>query len=350
MPPIEERVETPSDNSAALAEISQGLGFNADSNEDTGKGQPGDGGEEGSVVDEGSAEPAPAMKPSGEPDHMSPEAVAAAAAQQVVPPKTWRPEAAAEFAKLPPVVQAEVLKREEDMFRGLEQYRGAATFGQTVHKTLQPYLPILQQYRIDPVQQIAGLMQSHHTLALGTPEQKANLMLRIVKDYGVDLQQLVQLADPNNAPYVDPTVQNLTQTVQTLQSELARQNAQRLEATRATLSSQIDAFAKDSKNVYFGEVANDMAALIEGGVCKTLEEAYEKAVWTNPSTRQREATRIAVEKAEEARKAAAAKAASARKATSANVKSTAKSGSATAPVGSIEDTLRETMEAIKARG
>ena len=347
MPPIEERVETPSDNSAALAEISQGLGFNADSNEDTGDEHAG---EESSTVEEGTAAPVPAVKPSGDADPMAPDAVAAAAAQQIVPPKTWRPEAAAAFAALPPVVQAEVLKREEDMFRGLEQYRGAATFGQTVHKTLQPYLPILQQYRIDPVQQISGLMQSHHTLALGTPDQKVGLMLRLVKDYGVDLNMLMQHADPNNAPYVDPTVQNLTQTVQTLQSELARQNAQRLETTRATLSSQIDAFAKDSKNVYFSEVANDMAALIEGGVCKTLEEAYEKAVWTNPSTRQREATRIAAEKAEEERKAAAAKAASARKATSANVRSTAKSGSATAPVGSIDDTLRETMEAIKARG
>jgi hypothetical protein len=248
------------------------------------------------------------------------------------------------------VVQQEVLKREEDMFRGLESYRTAAGFGQTVHKTLQPYLPILQQYNIDPVQQIAGLMQSHHTLALGTPEQKAGLLLKITKDYGIDLQTLVQMADPNNAPYVDPTVQHLTQTVQTLQSELAKQNQQRLTETRAKLSADIDAFAKDGKNLYFSEVANDMAVLIESGVCKTLPEAYEKAVWSNPSTRQREATRLAAEKAEEDRKAAEARAASVRKATGANVRSTAKSGRATAPVGSIDDTLRETMAAIQARG
>ena len=348
MPSIEERVETPSDNSAALAEISQGLGFNADSNEDTDAGD-GEAQGNGSGSDEAAAPRAAA--PANETDPQSPEAVAAsAAASSTPPPKTWRPEAAAEFAKLPPVVQQEVLKREEDMFRGLEQYREAAGFGQTIHKTLQPYLPILQQYRIDPVQQIAGLMQSHHTLALGTPDQKVGLMLRLVKDYGVDLGMLTQMADPNNAPYTDPAVQSLTQTVQTLQSELARQNAQRATETRAKLSSQIDAFAKDGKNVYFAEVANDMANLIERGVCSTLEEAYEKAVWTNPSTRQREATRIADERLDVERKAAAAKAASARKALGANVRSSAKSGSATAPVGSIDDTLRETMEAIKARG
>ena len=44
-------------------------------------------------------------------------------------PKTWRPEAAAKFATLPPEVQQEVLKREEDIFKGLEGYKADASIG-----------------------------------------------------------------------------------------------------------------------------------------------------------------------------------------------------------------------------
>jgi hypothetical protein len=55
-------------------------------------------------------------------------------------PKTWRPEAAAKFSALPPEVQQEVLKREEDIFKGLEAYKADAGIGKAVKSVLQPYM------------------------------------------------------------------------------------------------------------------------------------------------------------------------------------------------------------------
>ena len=43
------------------------------------------------------------------------------AQDSVAPPKTWRAEAAGMWAQLPPAVQQEVLKREADIFQGIEQ-------------------------------------------------------------------------------------------------------------------------------------------------------------------------------------------------------------------------------------
>ena len=87
-------------------------------------------------------------------------------------PKTWRPEAAAKFATLPPEVQQEVLKREEDIFKGLESYKADASIGKALKGVVQPYLQVFQSQGIDPIQQVSGLMRAHVALATGTPEQK----------------------------------------------------------------------------------------------------------------------------------------------------------------------------------
>ena len=80
------------------------------------------------------------------------EGASAPAASTLQPPKTWRPEAAAKFAALPPEVQQEVLKREEDIFKGLESYKADASIGKALKGVVQPYLQVFQSQGIDPMQ------------------------------------------------------------------------------------------------------------------------------------------------------------------------------------------------------
>lgn len=263
------------------------------------------------------------------------------------PPKTWRKEAAATWAALPPEAKAEILKREEDIFKGIEAYKADAGFGKSLKGVMAPYMPILQQYNIDPVAQVQQLMNAHHTLALGSPQQKAALFQQLARDYQIDLSQLQA---PGEAPYIDPAVKDLQTQLQAVKSQLSSAEQARLNETKQTLEKQIDAFAQDPANAHFNEVANDMAVLLEKGVCKTLPEAYERAVWMNPAVRAKEVARQQAEASKKAADEAATKAAAARKATGANVRTSAKSGSAAAPLGSIDDTLAEALAAIKARG
>jgi hypothetical protein len=349
----EEQGGTAVDIPNALSEISSGLGFNADSNQDAEPVKPEPTTEAVRDATGRFASPAPTTAPAASATTAAPAISAAPTpgpADTTAPPKTWRSEASALYATLPPQVQAEIHKREEDMFRGLEQYKGAANFGSRMHGAMQQFLPLLQQFKIDPAQQVGSLMQAHHTLALGSQPQKIGLMVKMLNDYRIPLDEIIRAVDPANAPYVDPAVANLTSTVQTLQSQLAQQNQQRVAEVTTNLSKQISSFAADPKNVHFNDVASDMTRLIEQGVCGTLEDAYEKAIWMNPIARAKEADKLANQRLEAQRTAAEAAAAAARKATGANVRTTQKRGSATAPVGSIDDTLRETMAVINSRG
>lgn len=108
----------------------------------------------------------------GTPQAKEGEGAAPPTASTLQPPKTWRPEAAAKFATLPPEVQQEILKREEDIFKGLESYKADASIGKALKGVVQPYMHIFQAQGVDPIQQVSGLMRAHVALATGTPRAK----------------------------------------------------------------------------------------------------------------------------------------------------------------------------------
>jgi hypothetical protein len=261
------------------------------------------------------------------------------------PPKTWRKEALDLWGQLPPAVQSEVAKREEDMFRGMEAYKADAAYGKDFRTALQPYMELLQASGINPAQQTAGLMQAHITLATGSPEQKVQFLRQIAADYGVDLAGL----SPDAQPFVDPAVQALQSDLNSVKSILQQTQQREQNARLSEMTQKVNAFAADPKNVYFEEVATDVADLLRTKVCNTLEEAYEKAIWANPTTRAKEIARQTAERDTAARSAAAKRAAEAKKAASAVVQTRAKQSSGTAPVGSMDDTMKEILAEINGR-
>lgn len=322
------------DMASALDQMSEGLGFSTEGAE----------AEAGEPELEISAEDLTAAEAAAG----APEQEAAVGAHPEAPsaPKTWRKEAAELWVQLPPAVQAEVQKREDDMFRGLEAYKADAGFGRSLRGALDPYMPVLQQYGIDPAQQISSLMQAHHTLALGSPQEKQALFTQLAKDYGVDLGAV---ADPAGATFVDPTVQALQSELHSVKSFLSAQARQAQDAKVAEITKQIDAFAADPKNAHFNDVANDMVMLLKSGAVKTLEEAYDKALWANPATRAKELSRQTAEREAKQKREATERAAAAKRASSVVIRPQARRASGTAPTGSLDDTLRETLAEINSR-
>ena len=269
----------------------------------------------------------------------------AAVSPTAAAPRTWRPEAAAQWAALPPDVQAEIHKREEDIFRGIEGYKADAAYGKTMQSVIAPYDAVMKQYNIDPVQQVSGLMQAHYTLALGTPEQKQALFQQLARDYSVDLSPLAE----RDNPYVDPEVLRLRQEMAAIKSETSTYRNERLATQKQAIETEVAQFANDPANVHFKDVVNDMAHLLQTNQAATVKEAYEKAVWTNPAIRAREIDRQQADKVSRAAKEAEVKAAAAKKALGANVRTSAKSGGAAAPLGSMDDTIAATLASINAR-
>jgi hypothetical protein len=323
--------ETGIDMEAAIASIADGLGFAEEG--------------EGEVTSTEATvtEPAVQQEETTPTEPISPEEPATATEADPAP-KTWRPEAAKVWSTLPPEAKAEILKREEDMFKGLEGYKADATIGKAMKEIITPFMPALQQHGIDPAKHIHSLLNAHQVLSLAGPEQKLAVFQRLAQEYGVPMEGI-----SGDTPYIDPQIQALNKTIDDLRSRLDSTDKITADATREKLRQEIDTFASDPKNAYFDEVASDIAHLLQTKVVSTLQEAYEKAIWMNPVVREKEVARLAAEKANLDKAEATKKAEAAKKATAANVKTTPKQGRGTAPLGSMDDTLKETLAAIKSK-
>lgn len=339
---------------AALSEVADGLGFGASEEDNSGSvtessgasvgGGVADGGGDGDAGDGGRPAPVPAgSTATPDPTPGTSTTAPTETPAETPAPRTWRPEAVASWASLPPAVKAEVLKREEDMFKGIEGYKADAKFGQAFKSVIDPHLPLLRQHNINPVAQVKGLMDAHVMLATGSAEQKAALFRKLADDYGVDIGAIPERV------YVDPQVSALQKQTAQLQEKLTGWEAKAVDEARGKIQAEIDSFASDPKHTYFNEVANDMVGMLKSGAAATLKEAYDKAIWLNPATRAKEQSRINSEAAAKAKAEADEKAKAARKATSANTRTSAKAASGTAPLGTMDDTLAETLAQIKAR-
>lgn len=330
------------DMAGAVNDIGSGLGFSSDTpDEPVDNTGTVDGSVDGVSAPSGVADTATGAEGAVTP---SPADTTAPTDTALAAPRTWRPEAAAEWANLPPTVQQEIAKREEDIFKGIEGYKQDATFGRGVQSVIAPYEATLRQYGIDPVQHVGKLMQAHHALALGAPEQKLAFFQQLAQDYGIDLS-----GAGGQQPYVDPEVQALRAELASVKSVTTTIQQERVSQHKAAIESEVSQFAADPANVYFKDVVNDMAHLIKTNQAASVKDAYEKAMWLNPVIRAKEISRQQAEATTKATKDAEAKALAAKRALGANVRSSAKSGSAAAPLGSMDDTLAETLASIKAR-
>lgn len=261
------------------------------------------------------------------------------------PPKTWRPEAASTWAALPEPAKQEILKREADIFKGIEGYRQDATIGKALRNTIDPYVGYLQSRGIPPMEAVRGLMQSHYTLATGTQQQKIELLTSMARSYGVELSAGGALGTAEPPPYIDPAVAGLQKELQAVKSQLSETERYRAEQVRVGIRSEVDTFAQDPAHPHFDEVSNEVAFLLQSGKASTLKDAYEQAIWLNPAVRNKV---ISAQRQTELQETAN-KVAAARTATSANVRTRARSGSTATPSGTIDDTIAATLANIRSR-
>lgn len=266
------------------------------------------------------------------------------AAPVVVPPEVQRlglrKEEAEAFAQASEGVKAAFIRRSEEMHRGLEQFREKAQFGDAMVQAIQPFAQTIQSLGVHPAQAVQKLMAADHSLRYGTPQQKQQMIATIARDYGVDLSQGLP-----EAPYVDPNVSALQQQVQQLTGWI--QQKQQVEEQRQmdTLNSEVQQFASDPANKHFNSVVNEMMGLLQANIVTNLRDAYDRAVYANPATRAQVLAEQQAQ-AEAKRKAdATAKAQEAKRAAAVNV-SRRGSHPAKRPIGSMEDTIRETAERL----
>lgn len=271
-------------------------------------------------------------------DVPSPAAPVAPSEPGVAAPNTWKKEAQDAWVKADPVIKAEVARREADFHRGIEQYKQAATYAQSMERAIQPFAATLQSLNIAPEKAVAELMAADHRLRYGSAQEKTAYFAQLAKNYGVDLAQV-----PNaEQQYIDPTVSALQQQVQQLTGWIQNQSLMGQQQEEATLNSEIATFAADPSHSHFESVRGQMSALIQAGQATSLQDAYEQAVWANPTTRASVLQQQEAAKREDAAK----KAQAAKQAASVNVRSRP-SMPVSQPIGSMDETIRATLRRLQ---
>ena len=215
-------------------------------------------------------------------------AAAAPAAAAVVPkaPDSWSPAAKAQFAALPAEIQAEIARREADVHKGFTKQDEHRNLGKTFEQAVAPYLPMIRSEGSDPIKAVGALMQTAYTFRAGTPDQKEQALIGLMSQYQIDPNRIFQrLTGAQTQQRTDPQLAQVQQQLAQLQAERLAQRTQVEQQEQAQISQTIESFASDPKNVYFANVRAEMAALLDKGSAKDLQEAYDMACWARPDIR-----------------------------------------------------------------
>lgn len=258
-------------------------------------------------------------------------------------PSSWKPAAQEAFLKadrgepLTPeeikMLTAEAERRESDFHKGVEQFKSHSERARAYDAAIEPYRNHLQSLGVDAPTAISALMRADYTLRTADPATKAQYFQQLAQQYGIDLGQVQQM------PQVDPNTQYLMSQLNQLrqQQEVWQNQIQRQEQERAM--SELQAFATTDKP-HFEEVKGDMADLLESGKAKTLDEAYDKAVWMRPDIRQ---SLLDQQRAEAQKKALEQAQAQRARTAAVSVKGSSPASSGVQP--GTKGTLREILEA-----
>lgn len=279
----------------------------------------------------------------------------AAQAKTLEAPTHWPAADREMFAKQTPEAKQWLLRRHKDMeadyTKRSQDLAGTKRLQETLAEVFQPYREEMALNGIDEAAAIRQLVAAHGKLQ----KDPAGGIKYLAQQYGLDLKGLVEGAAAADPAGESPTVKALREQVGQLTDQLktltGAQTQQQQEATLQT----VEQFAaeKDAqgqlRHPHFDEVASDVAMLLraarESGQKLTLQDAYDRAVYANPQTREKvlaakDAERRTKEEAERKTKADAARKAG----------FDVKGEGAATPVAATTGSVREDLEAAFASG
>lgn len=266
-------------------------------------------------------------------------------------PKSWKQDLAPHWDKMPRELQDYVTNtREKDYLNGLEQYKQGHNAYAQIHEVMQPYMPRLTALGMHPAEAVRALMNADWALSQGTPEQKAAMLGQICQNYGIDPRTIVAGAagDPN-APQPTPAELELRKKFDGMASNLNSFMQSQIQEKRAGIDKEVAAFAADPAHPHFDAVADHIVRLLNADKALSLQDAYDQAVWANPTTRAKAIEALNKETSDKARKEREAAAQAAQKARLANVRGKPTDKTTGAPKVGWEDALPVTAEAISKR-
>jgi|KBSMisStandDraft_5_1062788.scaffolds.fasta_scaffold00197_43 hypothetical protein len=224
-------------------------------------------------------------------------------------PVSWKPEERELWGKMDPAQQAAVIRREREIDEGLRTSAEARRFHQEFSNVVQPYMGFIAAEGGTPLSAFQSLMQSGAILRVGSPQQKAALIVDAITRYGVDIPMLDSLLSgkvqgQQAAPQNDPNLRYIEQQLAPLRQFMNDMNMAKTQGEQMinqSTNQTIEQFAQDPANEFFEDVKADMADLLEMAANRnqvlSLQDAYKKAILLHPQVSQVVAQRNVNDKA-----------------------------------------------------
>ncbi|WP_448206486.1 hypothetical protein [Azospirillum sp. sgz302134] len=253
------------------------------------------------------------------------------------PPASWSATAKAEWAKLPPAIQQEVLKREGDVQKGFEQRAQEIKRYERLDHVLGPRRDAMVQHYGSEAAAIETLLQAWDQAS----RDPMGFIQAFAQQRGINLSTATQ---PAADTYVDPQLASVQQQVQQLQTIIQSQQQAAVRAEQESIADQIARFKADPSNQHFDAVRADMAALIQAGRATDLKTAYDMAVWARPDIRNALLEQQEKDRQAKAQQEAADRAAAARKAAGTPLTQRGAPAATRAAPRSLEQTMAEAYD------
>lgn len=203
--------------------------------------------------------------------------------ETIRPPSSWSAAAKARFASLDPEIQQEVLKRERDIETGKAQWDQK---GERLNRFDGLFAPIKDRLTIAGIDEYAytqALIRADEMLR--NPATQGQALQMLAQQYGFNLPQAQPYQGQPQVQEPNPAFQSFQQQLQSIQQTLAQQAQQREDEGQQKVRSEVEAFSKDPKNLYFENVRADMANLAKVYPDDTLQQLYDKACWARDDIR-----------------------------------------------------------------
>lgn len=202
-------------------------------------------------------------------------------------PQSWKPTERDAFGKASPEMQAAVARREAEFARTMQEVAPARQLKTQFDAMVNPYLGMMAAEGAKPMEAIASVLQ---TAAGLRTHQKEAIIAGIIQTYGADLER-INAHLQGQAPRGQPQGFDPNQFAAQVEQRIAQRfDMQRNQALGSHYEQKLATF--ESSHEFMDDLRGDMAKLLESGIARDFEDAYNRAASMNADVsaamRQRE--------------------------------------------------------------
>ena len=185
------------------------------------------------------------------------------------PPASWKKDYHEAWTTADPKLKEYAWKREEEMKAGVQPLLSKAQYADQMQQAIEPYMNNIRGLGIEAPQAVKALMEADNVLRHGSPQQKQAYFAQLAQQYGINMGETqFQPTDPNFYAIQNELAQ--------VRGEVLNWKQQQENAQNEALLSEINQF--QTKAEYFEEARPTMIQLLNSGVAKDLDDAYQKAI------------------------------------------------------------------------